>query len=266
MADAWIRIPAIGAGNFKPSVQSVGDLPSVGNAVGDIRVVKDTADIYVWDGDSWELKSISSGNGSFKTMQTPLGSSPVAVSQADTLTWTSTESTVSITGNSATDTINLDITDGSILNVKINAAAAIARTKLASGSANHVIINDGSGVLSSEAKLALTRGGLGATTALSDAATIATDASTGTIFTVTLGGNRTLGAPTNPSSGQKVVWKIRQDGTGGRTLSYNAVFRFGNDVVSPTLSTSPNAVDYIGAIYNSTDAKWDVVAVARGYV
>lgn len=46
-----------------------------------------------------------------------------------------------------------------LVNADVNAAAAIARSKLASGSANHVLINDGSGVMSSEASLAETRGG-----------------------------------------------------------------------------------------------------------
>lgn len=46
---------------------------------------------------------------------------------------------------------------GSILNADINASAGIERSKLASGTASHVIINDGSGVLSSEARLSLDR-------------------------------------------------------------------------------------------------------------
>lgn len=54
------------------------------------------------------------------------------------------------------------IPPGSIVNADIAAAAAIARTKIASGTASHVIINDGSGVLSSEATLAKVRGGAGA--------------------------------------------------------------------------------------------------------
>lgn len=49
----------------------------------------------------------------------------------------------------------------SILNADINASAAIDRSKLASGTADHVVINNGSGVLSSEATLANTRGGTG---------------------------------------------------------------------------------------------------------
>jgi trimeric autotransporter adhesin len=53
------------------------------------------------------------------------------------------------------------INDGEIVNVDINAAAAIARTKIASGSNNHVLINDGSGVMTSEAQLSVSRGGTG---------------------------------------------------------------------------------------------------------
>ena len=105
---------------------------------------------------------------------------------------------------------------------------------------------------------------------LTDAATIATDASLGNIFTVTLGGNRTLGTPTNPTDGQKAIWIVSQDATGTRTLAYSNVFSFGTDVTSPTLSTAAGKNDYIGAIYRikgPTAAKqsWDVVAVSLGY-
>jgi hypothetical protein len=58
-----------------------------------------------------------------------------------------------------------DITDGTIVNDDINASAAITRSKLASGTADHVIINNGSGVMSSEAQLASTRGGTGVSNA-----------------------------------------------------------------------------------------------------
>jgi len=59
------------------------------------------------------------------------------------------------------------ITAGAIVNADINAAAAIARTKLASGTASQVLINDGSGVMSSEAQLATVRGGTGQDTSSS---------------------------------------------------------------------------------------------------
>ena len=59
------------------------------------------------------------------------------------------------------------ITAGAIVNADVNASAAIARTKLASGTASHVVINDGSGVFSSEAQLAASRGGTGQDTSAS---------------------------------------------------------------------------------------------------
>jgi hypothetical protein len=60
------------------------------------------------------------------------------------------------------------VSDGSapgyalIVNANIDAAAAIARSKVASGSADHVLINDAGGAMSSEATLSKVRGGAGA--------------------------------------------------------------------------------------------------------
>lgn len=48
-----------------------------------------------------------------------------------------------------------------IANSQIKTGAAIARAKLANGTADHVAINDGTGVLSSEAALSAVRGGTG---------------------------------------------------------------------------------------------------------
>lgn len=86
--------------------------------------------------------------------------------------------------------------------------------------------------------------------ALTDGATIATDASLASLFTVTLGGNRTLAAPTNGQSGQTIRYKIVQDGTGNRTLTYNAAFKFSG---SSTLTTTIAAIDMITATYDGTN-------------
>lgn len=105
----------------------------------------------------------------------------------------------------------------------------------------------------------------GATAALTDAATIATDASLANAFRVTLGGNRTLGNPTNPTNGQRCIWEIIQDGTGSRTLALDTKFAFGTDIPSITLSTTANKRDFLGAVYNSTTDLWYVVAFVKGY-
>lgn len=83
---------------------------------------------------------------------------------------------------------------------------------------------------------------LGETQTLTDGATIDWDVSAGAQAFVTLGGNRALNEPTNVQYGQTLVLSIAQDGTGSRTLSWNAFFVFPNDT-SPTLSTNPNRVD-----------------------
>ena len=101
---------------------------------------------------------------------------------------------------------------------------------------------------------------------LTDAATIATDASLGNHFRVTLGGNRTLGNPTNPADGQRATWEVIQDATGSRTLTMDTKFAFGTDIATPiTLTTTASKRDFITAIYNSTADKWYVVGFVRGY-
>jgi hypothetical protein len=53
---------------------------------------------------------------------------------------------------------------GAITDGQISGSAAIARSKVATGTASHVLVNDGTGNLSSEAQLAVARGGTGAAT------------------------------------------------------------------------------------------------------
>jgi hypothetical protein len=70
--------------------------------------------------------------------------------------------TVSHTQTLTNKTIDADLnTITNIEDADIKAGANIARSKIASGTANHVIINDGTGALSSEAQLAASRGGTG---------------------------------------------------------------------------------------------------------
>lgn len=105
----------------------------------------------------------------------------------------------------------------------------------------------------------------GGVVALTDASTIAVDASLGNHFRVTLGGNRTLGAPSNPADGQKVVFEVIQDGTGTRTLAYASAYAFSTDIPSPTLTTTASKRDMLGFVYNSTTTKWYLLAISHGY-
>lgn len=73
------------------------------------------------------------------------------------------------------------------------------------------------------------------TQALTDGANIAWNAASGGVATVTLGGNRTMDAPSNLRTGGRYVLHVTQDGTGGRTLAFNAVF-----INQGSASTLPN--------------------------
>lgn len=100
---------------------------------------------------------------------------------------------------------------------------------------------------------------------LTDAATIATDASKGKHFRVTLGGNRTLGNPTNLFDGQQIVWEFIQDATGNRTITLDSNFALGADISAIVLSTAANKRDFMTAIYNAAATKWFVVGFVKGY-
>lgn len=84
----------------------------------------------------------------------------------------------------------------------------------------------------------------GASVALTDAATVAVDMSLGLNFTLTIGGNRALGNPTNPKVGQSGWIAITQDGTGSRTLSYGTNWEFAGGS-APVLSTAAGTKDVL---------------------
>lgn len=102
---------------------------------------------------------------------------------------------------------------------------------------------------------------------LTDAATIATDASLGNHFRVTITADRTLGVPSNPADGQRAIWEVTASGA-NRTLTLTTgsagAFAFGTDITALSVTTS-GATDYLGAIYNSTANRWRIVAYVKGY-
>lgn len=93
-------------------------------------------------------------------------------------------------------------------------------------------------------------------TQLTDAATIAMDASQGTSFYVTLGGNRTMGTPTNPTTGQRITVTVYQDGTGGRTMSWNGTWNVTWSNTGNTASKrSVCEFEYDGTYWNQVSAQ-----------
>ena len=90
-------------------------------------------------------------------------------------------------------------------------------------------------------------------TTLTDGSSITWDASTQDVAKVTLAGNRTLGSASNGTTGQFISLLIIQDGTGSRTLTWNAAYEFASDT-APTLTTTANLGDVFVFRYNGS--KW----------
>jgi len=84
-----------------------------------------------------------------------------------------------------------------------------------------------------------------------ESGTITLDFGSSNNFQMTLTGNGTLGAPTNASGGQSGSIFILQDGTGSRTLAYNAAFAFAGGT-APTLTTTASGQDAL--LYYVQDA------------
>jgi len=79
-------------------------------------------------------------------------------------------------------------------------------------------------------------------TTLTDAATIAWDASANQVTSVEITASRTMGAPTNQVDGAVYVLMIKQDSTGGFTMSWNGVFKFAGGT-APVVTATASAKD-----------------------
>jgi hypothetical protein len=99
-------------------------------------------------------------------------------------------------------------------------------------------------------------------TTLTDAATITSTCSTVSpdqLWTVTLGGNRTLATPTGLTAGMRGILIVKQDAGGSKTITLWA----GSKVVSGgggalTLSTAANAIDILSWVYDGTNTFWQI--------
>ena len=110
-----------------------------------------------------------------------------------------------------------------------------------------VKFDDGSGV----GFTSFTRAALHPEATLTDASTISWDVGTSPVSKVTLGANRALGAATNAQTGQFVSLLVIQDGTGSRTLTFNAAYEFKDDT-APTLTTTAAKGDLFVFRYNGS--------------
>ena len=77
-------------------------------------------------------------------------------------------------------------------------------------------------------------------------------------------GTLTINAPTGtPVNGQKIMLRLLC--TNAQTFSWNAAFVGSTDLPLPSSSTGSSKYDYVGFIYNSTTAKWQLLAKTFGF-
>jgi len=160
-----------------------------------------------------------------------------------------------ITAGTTDDQIDIKIANTNHLQVKSSSGDTVLKPMV---DAKDIIIqqfdgnelvkfDDGSGV----GFTSFTRAALHPEATLTDASTISWDVGTSPVAKVTITDNRTLGAGTNAQTGQFVSLLVIQDGTGSRTLSFNAVYEFKDDT-APTLTTTASKGDLFVFRYNGS--------------
>jgi hypothetical protein len=87
---------------------------------------------------------------------------------------------------------------------------------------------------------------------LADAASISWNLNLGSVAQVTLGGARSLAAPTNQRQGAVYTLIVKQDSTGNRTLSFDSTYKFPY-ASDPTFTTASNSVDIVSFISDGTN-------------
>ena len=160
-----------------------------------------------------------------------------------------------ITAGTTDDQIDIKIANTNHLQIKSSSGDTVLKPMV---DAKDIVIqqfdgnelvkfDDGAGV----GFTSFTRAALHPEATLTDASTVAWDVGTSPVAKVTITDNRTLGAGTNAQTGQFVSLLVIQDGTGSRTLSFNAVYEFKDDT-APTLTTTASKGDLFVFRYNGS--------------
>ena len=69
--------------------------------------------------------------------------------------------------------------------------------------------------------------------------------------TITLDANSTLAAPTNQQAGATYILIVKQNGTGGYTLSFDSTYKFSFGV-EPTITSAANSIDVFTFVSDGT--------------
>ena len=103
----------------------------------------------------------------------------------------------------------------------------------------------------------------GAPVVLTPGSTVSVDAAAGCNFTLTPAQNFTLANPTNLSDGMVLNFRIKQDGTGSRIITWGSKYKFPGGTAG-VLSTAASAVDFMSCYYDATSDTLDCV-LSKGF-
>lgn len=93
------------------------------------------------------------------------------------------------------------------------------------------------------------------------AGTVAVNAALGNVYTLTLTASGwAIANPTSPTDGQVIRFRLTQDSTGGRTVTWGTAYDWGSGNSAPALSTTANKTDVLGFEYNAGTSMWMYLA------
>lgn len=206
-------------------------------------------------------KNVDIPNGSAKIIYADGGGSGATVKDFTNLlniglggtAVTSTAAELNLLDGVTATTSELNYVDTTAGTVAASKAVVVDSNKDTSGIRNLTItgtLNSGTPALLATAQEFTATQNFNETT-LTDASTIAWDASANQVTKVTLTANRTLGAATNQVQGAVYVLTIIQDGTGSRTVTFNSTYKFSKTV--PVLTTTASARDIFVFLSDGTN-------------
>ncbi len=225
-----------GTGSFAATVERIQGVDVESGTPSDAHVLTYNASAAAWEGQaaaagSGTVTSVSAGVG--LTASTNPITSAGSIQLADTAVSAGTYLLPQIT-----------IDGQGRITSSVSAQASAARAQIGSVIGTDVQAFDAD-TAKTDVEQEFTEPQYGGVSTLTDAATISWDMSGNkNDVQVTLGGNRTLAEPTNHNFGQKGVIRFIQDGTGSRTVTFNAAYKFPGGT-APTLTTTASAVDRV---------------------